>query len=290
VQIHFETTGSGNDPQFDRVNPPYVSSDFPLPETDWERYYLRANGTLTESGPAIGERGRTYVATPIGRQAYLSGPGVADTFGTQTGDLVDAAYARGYGRADASDAPDMLTYRLDLPGTTALAGPIAATLWARTTSVDTDFFVQLLDRDAAGNVSYLQRGLLRASLRAVDGLRSDRVAAGPHAGEIYRPYHPFTDPVTLIPGAIAEYQIEIFPLGAVFRPGHTLLLQIYSPPAMDEYYAYGSGQPPSMNTILSDAGHPSSLLLPLLPGLPPVAADTPACGTETGVRCVRPLR
>jgi predicted acyl esterase len=290
VQIHFETTGSGNDPQFDHVNPPYTSSGFPLPESDWRRYYLRGNGTLTSARPVEGERGRSYVALPAGRPSYLSGPGIADAFGTRSGDLVDAAYTRGYGRADSSAGPDMLTYTLDFGGERAIAGPMTATLWAATTSIDTDFFVQLLDLDPSGNVSYLQRGMLRASFRALDETRSDRVASGPHAGEIFRPYHPFTSPAMLIPRAVAQYQIEIFPVGAVFRPGHKLVLQIYSPPAMDEYFAYGSGQPPAMNTILSDAAHPSSILLPLMATLPPVERSEPACGTQTGVRCVRPLR
>jgi len=289
VQIHFETTGSGNDPQYDHVNPPYVASDFPLPETDWERYYLRGDGTLSGTRPRKGERGRSYVSLPAGRQSYLSGPGIADAFGTRSGDVVDAAYAKGYGRADASRGPDMLTYTLEFSRSRAIAGPIVATLWAKTTSVDTDFFVQLLDLDPSGNVSYLQRGMLRASFRALDEARSDRIASGPHAGEIYRPYHPFTSPAMLIPETVAEYQIEIFPVGAVFRPGHKLVLQIYSPPAMDEYFAYGSGQPPAVNTILNDQAHPSSVLLPLMQVLPPVGAAEPACGTQTGVRCVRPL-
>ena len=40
VQLHFETTGSGDNPDQDRVNPPYVSRDYPLPETAWQRDYL----------------------------------------------------------------------------------------------------------------------------------------------------------------------------------------------------------------------------------------------------------
>jgi len=98
----------------------------------------------------------------------------------------------------------------------------------------------------------------------------------------------FSNPALLTPGQAFELQIEIFPLGHVFRAGHNLLVKVYSPPLLDELYAYDSGQAPAVNTILDDPGHPSSLLAPLLPGLPPIAPTPPACGAQTGVRCVQP--
>jgi len=289
VQIHFETTGPGNDPQLDAVNPAYVSSNYPLPQTVWRLYYLRGTGSLSTQPPTQGDAGRSYLDAPFGRQAYLSGPGVADSLGDQTGNGVEQAYAQLYGPASSSSGPDELTYTLPFAKESAIAGPVEVTLWATTTGPDADFFVQVIDRDPQGNLSYLQRGLLRASFRAIDPLRSDRIAGGPLAGTIYRPYHLFTNPQDVLPGQTNKYDIEVFPIGYVFRPGHELLIQIYAPPAMDEFYAYGSGQPPSINTILSDRAHPSSILLPFMPVIPPVHAQAPTCGSQTGVRCVRPL-
>ena len=98
VQIHFETTGSYDHPKF---NPPYVSSDFPLPETRWQREFLHANGSLSVDGPPKDAAGRTYETTPLGRQAYVSGAGVADTFGNQSGEAVDSLFSQGYGPADS---------------------------------------------------------------------------------------------------------------------------------------------------------------------------------------------
>ena len=111
---------------------------------------------------------------------------------------------------------------------------------------------------------------------------------GPLAGQSYRPYHPFTSPALLTPGQPVRLQIEIFPLGHVFRAGHRLLVQLYSPPIGDELYSYDSAQPPAVNTILDDPAHPSSLVLSLLPTLPPIAAAPTACGAQTAVRCVKP--
>ena len=290
VQIRFETQGPGNDPQFDTLNAPYVSSAFPLPETDWQRYFLHGDGTLSTAVPRAGEPRRSFVALPFGREAYVSGAGVADTFGTEAERVLDGQYRKSYGRVDAASGPDVLTYSVPFAHTATIAGPIDVTLWASSTAIDTDFFVQLIDVDPSGNESFLQRGLLRASFRALDTLRSDDVPAGPHHGEIYRPYHPFTDPSYLMPTKPYRFDIEVFPVGNVFRAGHRLVVAVYSPPAMDELYAYGSGQPPALNTILDDPAHPSSILLPFLPVLPPISAAPPPCGTQTGVRCVKPVR
>jgi predicted acyl esterase len=289
VQVHFETTGSGNDPQLDTLNAPYVSSDYPLPETDWRRYYLRADGSLTEAAPAPAEAPRTYVQTSEGRQAYVSGAGVADATGSIAETTLDGAYRDDYGPATAASGPDEQTWALPrVTAPTTIAGPLAADLWLSSTAPDTDVFVQLIDEDAQGDHAYLQRGMLRASFRAVDPDRSDRVQDGPLAGAIYRPFHPFTDPALLTPGQPVELQIEIFPLGHVLRPGHRLLVQVYSPPVADELNSYATGQPPAVNTILEDDAHRSSLLVPWLAATPPIAAKAPACGTQTGVRCVKP--
>jgi putative CocE/NonD family hydrolase len=265
-----------------------VSRDYPLPETTWQRYYLHGNGTLAPSRPAPGEAGRTYVNTPAGRQGYLSGPGVADATVDQAEPALDGLYSQGYGRADSSRGPDELSYTLAFNRSTALAGPLEADLWLTSTAPDTDVFVQLIDVDSQGKYQYLQRGMLRGSFRAVDPRRSDRIASGPFAGQIYRPYHPFTNPTLLAPGQAYELQIEIFPLGHVFRPGHTLMVKLYSPPLADELYAYDSAQAPAANTILDDPAHASSLLVPLLSTVPPLGPAPPACGAQTGVRCVTP--
>jgi predicted acyl esterase len=166
---------------------------------------------------------------------------------------------------------------------------LEADLWLRSTAPDTDVFVQLVDQAPDGSRSYLQRGMLRASSRATVAGRADRIRHGGLSGQSYRPYHPFRTSHLLTPGQPIRMQIEVFPVGFVLRAGHDLLVQIYAPPAMDELYAYASTQPPADNTILSSPGHPSSVLVPFLPGLPPLGRTHPTCGSVTGVRCTTPV-
>jgi predicted acyl esterase len=113
---------------------------------------------------------------------------------------------------------------------------------------------------------------------------------------LIRPQHPHdrVEPVT--PYEPLEYQIEIFAFGHVFRPGHKLALVITRPPADDPIgvtksgapsYRYDSYPPPGVVTILHDADHPSSLLLAVLPELPPLPAEPVPLAEQGGLQPMR---
>jgi predicted acyl esterase len=276
VALHFETTGPGNVPFQDHVNPALLTRDYPAPATRWTAEALA---------------GGQYVTEPAGRQFYLTGPGMADAFGSSEGPetLVDELYSQVYGPPTTVSGPDELSDTFHFSRAVTIAGPIPVSLWLRTTAPDTDVFVQLIDEAPNGDYQYLQRGLLRASYRAVDPRTSYRIASGPRRGQVYWWQHPFTNRQLLTPNALYHLQFDIPPVGAVLRPGHRLLVQIYSPPLLDQFDAYGSAQAPAVNTIVSDGTHRSRLLLPLLPHQPAVAKQAPACGTVVGERCVHPL-
>jgi uncharacterized protein len=184
VRIHFETTS-------DVTNPPLVSGDFPLPETDWTRVYLRGDGSLSIEPPGADEGSSSYVTVPTARQNYQY---FAQYNPLWSDPNVDN---EALGPVGASSGPDELAFRMDFDEDTAIAGPVTATFHASSTAPDTDFFVQLIDVDPDGNYSYLQRGMLRTSHRKVDALRSDRIGKGPLEGEIYRPHRPHTTTVAV---------------------------------------------------------------------------------------------
>ena len=164
------------------------------------------------------------------------------------------------------------------------------TLWARLTSTDTDFFVDVLDRAPDGTLFYLQRGMLRASFRAIDESRSPRIEHGPFKGEIYRPEHPFVDPVNVTPTTPTKFEFEVFPVAQVLRKGHELVVRVHAPPLNDPLstYTYPAEQAPGVVQILQQADYPSNILLPFLPTLPAYGADEPACGTVSGEVCFKP--
>jgi uncharacterized protein len=267
VLLYFESMGSNR-------LAPYVSNDWPLPETDWRRFYLRGDHTLQATGGS--DSPVTYVSTGTGRH-------MTENFGHAVGGLpYDTLAPYGF----TTGLPDTARYTLRFNQDAAIAGPINLTLWATAFSPDVDFWAEILDLDTAtGDTTFVQRGLLRASFRLLDESKSQKTPGG----DIYRPYHPYLTPEPLIPGTPYKYEIEIFPLGHYWRAGHELVLQLHAPPANDPISSYVyEPNLPSVVQILQDAAHPTSILLPFMPGLPPHRATAPACGSVIGEGCITP--
>jgi putative CocE/NonD family hydrolase len=241
------------------------STTFPFPTTTWKNYYLRGNRGLSTAPPSLFDAASDVYLSGSRREAwsYQAGPAFGPPFTTL-------------------DGPDEVAYRTEpMTTNTLLAGPITANLFVSATSIDTELFVQLIDEAPDGARTYLQRGMLRASHRAIDPSRSD------YAGSVlYRPYRPHTTAQLLTPGAVYEYLVEVFPVGHVFRPGHRLLVKISAPPILDSFYAYVPKTTPGINTVFHTPAQPSRLVLPLVPlagaGLGPALA----CGAQEAVRCI----
>jgi hypothetical protein len=231
------------------TNPPVVAEDFPIPETKWTYLYMRSANRLSLESPDA----------------------------TETPDVYRI------GRGDVLEENEKLYYTLEIDEPVAICGPIVVNLWAKTSTLDTDFFVLLADLTPEGDLYGLQRGLLRASHRGVD--EEESVFASLEGREmLVRPHHRHDRLRPISPGEAYCYRIEIFPVGHVFRPGHKLVLRVSRPPFNDPIgvtrsgqasYRYDSNRPPATVTILHDADHPSSLLLPVLPELPPLRDPPP---------------
>jgi putative CocE/NonD family hydrolase len=243
-----------------------VSRTFPLEDTRWTDVFLRRNGRLSFAPPIKNEQSDQYLSgSPRQSWSYQAGH--------EAGSPVTAA-----------EGPDELTYiTKSFRSPVALVGPMTATLFVSSTATDTELFVQLIDVAPNGSRYYLQRGMLRASHRAINRSLSDKTAGG----RIYRPYRPHTNPTDITPGKTYRYLVEMFPIGHIFRPGHRLAVKIHTPPAVDSYYAYVPERPVGVNTVLHDRKHPSSLMLPIVPigGVDLGPAPNP-CSLDA-VRCVR---
>ena len=241
------------------------ATTFPLPDTRWTDWYLHGDGSLTTDTPAGAEPDRPYV-TGTKRQfwSYQAGGDVGPPVTTAAG-------------------PDELTYRSEPVSTdTAIAGPITATLFVQSTAPDTELFVDVVDEAPDGSRTYLQRGLLRASHRAIDDSQSDHTPDG----RIYRPYRPHTNPTNITPGQTYEYLVEVWPVGHVFRAGHQISVKVHAPPFVDSYYAYVPRSAPGVNTVLAGPDTPSRIMLPMVP-LAGVHLGSPLpCGAQEAVRCI----
>ena len=260
VECYFETRAEVRGGPAVRGKP-LCARDFPLPGTRWTRYYLRDGNQLSTSAPGKDESADGYLVT--------------------------------HSQPNGNECRTVYLLKLDEP--TAVCGPIALSLWATLTTIDTDFYVLLADQAPDGTVYGLQRGLLRASHRELDREKSVHIESG--GGKLLiQPFHPHTrvEPIRL--GEPCEYQIEIPAVGHVFRPGHALVLAIMRPPESDligvtksgsSSYRYDSMPPPGKVTILRDTEHASSVLLPVLAELPPLPTQPVPLEQQAGLQRVR---
>lgn len=267
VLLYFESMGANR-------LAPYVATDWPLPETDWRRMYLKADRTLSESRTG-GDGEVSYVSTGNSRHLTLDVGNAVST----------GAPLAPYGFT--TGLPDTARYTHTFTQDTALAGPMNLSLYASISSANADFWAEILDRDTVtGATTFVQRGLLRASAAAEFDPAKSQYTPG---GDLYRPYYGYKTITPVVPGTINRYEVEMFPLGHVWRAGHELVLQLHAPPANDPIstYAY-EPTTPAVVTIVQDAAHPTSILLPFMRTLPPMRATQPACGSVVGEVCVTP--
>jgi len=244
-----------------------AATDFPDPDTGWQRFHLDEGGDLLGPGEGPGSGTDSYV-TGSPRQSW--------TFeAPEAGNEVLLA-----------EGPDVLTYRSGAFGSaTTVAGPINATLHVTSTAPEMDLFVRIADEfeDENGNtrVVPLQRGVLRASFRELDARPPEdpdgAVFSGRQTwyngdGEIVRPYRPHTNIDPVAPGERYRYDVEVFPLAHTFRKGHRLVVRVHTPPASDGLWGYEPSRSPGVNVVHHDpesqdvAGNyvPSSLLVPTM--------------------------
>lgn len=228
--------------------------DWPLPQTQWTRFYLDS-----------WERLRTEPFDPAGADCGYEQP---DAFvqmpPTQTRHIAK------------------LRFMTDpLPEDTLVCGPISLNFWAEIDQDDTNWIIVLKDVGPDGGVQSgragefeprdlpereLTRGWLKASMRALDEKRTTH----------WRPFHKLTREARqpVVPGEINEYRVEVLSTANEFKRGHRICVEIT---ALDlpsgvgfgnntEYVPYRICSSRTVtHKIFHNARYPSHLLLPIIP-------------------------
>ena len=269
LETHSGECRPGTPSSCDEPNGELHRRTFPLEDTKWTDYYFREGQTLLPAPPQRGEQFASYVSGTKRQAWWRRAPGPWDEAGKPSG-------------------PDELSFRsAPMKRNLAIAGPILATLYMSSTATDTDMFVQLIDEGPDGSYSYLQRGLLRASHRAVDPGLSDWTVDRTSGRKInYRPFRPHVNPTSILPGQVYRYDVEVFPVGHVFRPGHRILVKVHAPPAFDNDYGYPPFVPPGVNSVYFDYERASKITLPVVSLAGAGLGKELPCGGQNAVRCV----
>jgi predicted acyl esterase len=218
-----------------------------------DRWFLHEGGALTHGASGASEAATSYNYTPsVGSNSY----GTKRDFQSRIpGDDIDFWQER-------PPAGSIATFTTPpFAQDTLYTGNGSLDLWLSSTAPDTDLEIMVteLRPDGSGGwlEQYVQKGWLRASHRKLDAAQSTAL----------RPYqtHQALDVQPLVPTIATEMRVELFPFSQVFRAGRRLRLTIEAPSTKPELWGFAPLPAEARNSIYTDAAHPSSLALPLVP-------------------------
>jgi putative CocE/NonD family hydrolase len=235
------------------INRWYEEQDWPLPQTQWTKYYLDSGGKAN----SLKGDGRLGSERPAGSafDAYVYDP-VNPTRSPFTGGHVDGA-------VDArlpAIRDEVLVYDTPvLKEPVEVTGPVSGKLYASTSARDTDWMVRLIDVHPDGYAALLCDGVLRARYRDPEknGVFSARKLS------------------TIEPDKVYEYTIDFWrATGNVFLPGHKIRIEISS--SYFPYYlpnlntgadnnAYETKPVVARQKVYHTAEFPSHVVLPIIP-------------------------
>jgi hypothetical protein len=224
--------------------------DWPPPQAQSTKYYLhssgkanslRGDGSLSTSASKA-EPSDSYLYNPMNPTPTFGGPLCCDEKHMEPGPR---------DQRSIENRDDVLVYSTGpLAKDMEVTGPVTATLFVKSSAVDTDFTAKLLDVGPDGFAQDLTEGILRMRYRD-------------------SPEHA----TFMNPGQIYQISVDLWATSNVFLRGHSIRLEIASSnfPRFDrnlntgEEIKFAHTSVPATNVILHDAQHPSALVLPIMP-------------------------
>ena len=234
---------------------------WPMPGTTFVPYYFHADGTLSPAPPDEATSRTTYRSDPAEPVPTIGG-----SFSSTSPVFEPGAYDQRTSPAVFGASPPFLPLKARqdvvvfqtpvLEQDIQVAGPIVARLYVSSSATDTDFTAKLVDvyppsTDFPGGFEMnITDGILRTRYRE----RTDRQ-------------------VMMKPGTVYEIEVQPFPTANVFKKGHRIRVDIASSnfprfdvnPNTGEPLGRHRGASVAANTIHHDAGHPSHIVLPIVP-------------------------
>ncbi len=234
---------------------------YPLPETKFEKWYIRSAGSAnTSKGDGKLTREPPAADCPADKYTYNPGdptpnPSYREETEAEEKQELSAEQrkklAEGHHRKVTDARPDILVYTSDpFEQEYTFAGPLSATLFAATSAKDTDWFMRVLRIERDGDLTPLLEGRLRARFR-----------------------ESMSKPTLLEPGKTYEYSIDLWQTGITIREGERLRVEIASASCPLFSRNLNTGGHNEMETeyvaaeqtVFHDASRPTHILLPMIP-------------------------
>ena len=224
--------------------------DWPIPGTEFRRYYLHSRGRANSS---LGDGALSADAPGLEPpDSFLYNP--LDPAPTRGGGLCCYPPALRGGAFDQSSIEhraDVLVYSTEpLAQDLEVIGPVTLTLFAASSAPDTDFTAKLVDVSPCGFARNLTDGIIRARYR------ESRSAAA-----------------LMTPGKVYEFTIDLWSTANLFPAGHRIRLEVSSsnfprfdrnPNTGHDLFADAETRP-ALQTVMHDRAFASHLTLPIAP-------------------------
>ena len=269
VRVLFENgAGTGVDPGLPQQAYAKDMRSYPAAGTVAQRWYFGAGGTLSPTAPTAADDDASAV------DSYVSDPSVRPRTSTTGGG--DWAQFPPYQWANAVDGKSLTYLSPALTQNTTMIGSGSVDLWLRSSAADTDLQVTLTEVRPDGKEYLVQSGWMRSSVRKIDEARSTVLQPLPTMLE--------ADAAPLPAGEFSQVRVEIYPFAHAFRTGSKIRLIVSAPGGDRIAWAFDTLAGTPTNEIARTAAHPSSVALPVVPGLS-VPTGLPACPGLRGQPC-----
>ncbi len=277
IRVLFDN-GAGTSPTGNTTpGNPYPSfeqsfSAFPIPGTVARSWYLGPAGTLGEQ-PASADGADTYTsnanATPLTDYTGGTGPG---------GEWGDAAqWQWNWVQPPAGSAVSYLSAPLSAD-TTAVGGG-SVNLWVQSATPDVDLQATISEVRSDGNETFVQNGWIRASERKLATTSENMFKQTPTAVEPI-PTYLASDVQPMPAGEAVPVTIPLYFEGHAYRAGSRIRVTVSAPNGTQPVWSFDQTEPEGTDKVSIAFGPsmPSSLILPIVPGVSVPAALPPCPG------------
>jgi hypothetical protein len=271
IRVLFDNGAGGPLPGYPNPGFEQSWSKFPIPGTTGRSWYFGSGGALSDAKPAqAGADSFTWDARARPLTDFTG-----DT-AAGSGGLWTATPTYNWLQPPAGSAASYVTSPLS--SNIAVIGAGAVHAWVRSSTPNVDLQATISEVRPDGKETFVQNGWLRANERKLDTAKSTPLEPVLSLRE--------SDVSPMPSGQFTEVTIPLYYEGHVYRAGSRIRVTITAPNGDQPIWAFGETDPPGTAdvAIAHSQGMPSSLLLPVVPGVS-VPTGLPPCPGLRGEPC-----
>ncbi|MEA2460307.1 MAG: uncharacterized protein QOH90_484 [Actinomycetota bacterium] len=236
-------------------------STFPIPDTAAQTWYLGAKGKLSDKLPktaSVDQYKSDAHALPLTN--YGNNTGTGGLWGNAS------QWDWRWEQNPQGSAVSYVSEPLAKDATVIGAGAVYA--WVRSSTPDVDLQATISEVRPDGNETFVQNGYMRASERK---LSTDSNNLFKRPGTLLSPVPTFLagDSAPMPSDGFVPVAIPLYYQGHVYRAGSSIRVTIAAPNGAQPVWSFGETVPAGTSDVFIESSpkHPSSLVLPVIPGM-----------------------